>query len=196
MAAKAISIALILFICFSSGVSSQGYVGTVSTGTGIIPAITVGKSAVSSTEIGAVSTQSNLSGSWSLDLKGSFAGHIDLQINQNGDFIMGSGLLSSEKGTSSVTAAGSMSSNSPTVFICPVDGKEAFRLYLSVSSTSLSGKYDSLSSDGSFASGTVTGSMILIEDDSQVKDLSGSTGSNVSSGAWVGSAAKNTQEDD
>jgi hypothetical protein len=57
MALKAILIAL-LFLSLAANVSSQGYMGTVSTGTGIIPALTVGKSSISASHVGAISSRS------------------------------------------------------------------------------------------------------------------------------------------
>ena len=69
MALKAILIAL-LFICLAANASSQGYMGTVSTGTGIVPALTVGKGSISASNVGAISSRANLTGSWALDLIG------------------------------------------------------------------------------------------------------------------------------
>ena len=93
MALNKISIALILFISLIAIASSQGYMGTVTTGTGIVPPLTVGKGAISPASVGALSTQLNLTGSWSVDLKGSEIRHLDLQMFQESDLIMGSGLM-------------------------------------------------------------------------------------------------------
>ena len=169
--------------------------GTVSTGTGIIPALTVGKSSVSTSGVGAVSSQANLTGTWSLDLKGTLTRHIDLQMTSKGDFIMGSGSISLDKSTAPVTAAGSVRGDSPSLFVCRADGKEAIRLTLSTSGTSLAGEYDSLSSNVSTASGTVTGSMSLSAGNTSPVSL-GSSPTTTATGAWVGSSIAALEEQD
>ena len=200
MAGKAIPISLILLICFAANASSQGYMGTVATGTGTVPALTVGKSSISTSELGALSGQPNLTGTWSLDLNGPFIRHIDLQAIQKGDFIMGTGLM--DKGTTSVTAAGSVAAGGATLFVCQADGGMALRLYLTVSGTSLAGEYDLLSADGPYASGTVTGSMNPSVQLRHVTPLGGSSrtsagtsaNSGAGTGAFVGSAVQSIQE--
>jgi len=193
-AAKAILISIILLSCFSAIASSQGYMGTVSTGTGIIPALTVGKGSASTSELGAASTLANLTGSWSLDLAGSSLRHIDLQIRQKGDFIMGSGIMSSGDRTVSVIAAGSVAASSPSLFVSSVDGLESLRLSLSTSGTTLAGEYDLLSADGSSGSGTVTASLVLAEGEGNALALGKGSSPSATSGAWVGSAVQNIAE--
>jgi hypothetical protein len=67
--------------------------GTVTTGTGKVPPLTVGKGTISSANTGALSTEANLTGSWSADLKGSQVRHLDLQVFQESDLIMGTGQM-------------------------------------------------------------------------------------------------------
>ena len=50
---KSILIVLLL-ISLAANTYGQGYMGTVSTGTGIIPALTVGKSSISSSGVGSI----------------------------------------------------------------------------------------------------------------------------------------------
>ena len=52
MALNKISMALLLFISLIAVASSQGYMGTVTTGTGIVPPLTVGKGAISPAGVG------------------------------------------------------------------------------------------------------------------------------------------------
>ena len=161
MALNKISMALLLFISLIAVASPQGYMGTVTTGTGIVPPLTVGKGAISPASVGALSTQLNLTGSWSVDLKGSEIRHLDLQMFQESDLIMGSGLMLAGGANRPVTVAGSVAGDRPTIFVSTVDKPEVFRLELSASGTALAGQFDSLSSGFIRESGTVTGSMAL-----------------------------------
>ena len=189
MASKAILTAVLLL--FLSGVaSSQGYMGTVSTGTGILNPITVGKSTISPASVGAISMQENLSGSWALDLRGKESRHFDLQVVQKGDLIAGSGQMSSGQESHAVAVAGYMSGNSPTIFISGIDRVQTFRVRLSHSSSSLSGEYDFISQDAAAESGTATGQMTLTAPASQAKLLGNGTSPSGSAGAYVGSATR------
>lgn len=189
MASKAILTAVLLL--FLSGVaSSQGYMGTVSTGTGILNPITVGKSTISPASVGAISMQENLSGSWTLDLRGRESRHFDLQVVQKGDLISGSGQMSSGQESHAVAVAGYMSGNSPTIFISGIDRIQTFRVRLSHSGSSLSGEFDFISQDAAAESGTATGQMALTAPASQAKLLGNGTSPSGSAGAYVGSATK------
>jgi hypothetical protein len=181
---------VLLFLSLVGNASSQGYMGTVSTGTGIIPALTVGKVSITASSLGAISSQLNLTGSWSLDLKGSRIRHLDLQIYQENDLILGSGQMSADGSGLAATAAGFLSGDRPTVFISMPDEGQVFRLKLSSSGTSLAGEYDSLSAAGEHESGTVTGSMTLAAGKSHVIKLATGINPSATSGAWVGQAAK------
>ena len=189
MASKAILIA-VLFLCLSTGAYSQGYMGTVSTGTGILEPINVGKSTISPASVGAISMQENLSGSWTLDLRGRESRHFDLQVVQKGDLIAGAGQMSSGQESHAVAVAGYMSGNSPTIFISGIDRVQTFRVRLSHSGSSLSGEFDFISQDAAAESGTATGQMALTAPASQAKLLGNGTSPSGSAGAYVGSATR------
>ncbi|MCX6681009.1 MAG: hypothetical protein NTX42_11695 [Methanothrix sp.] len=190
MALKAIMI-VILFISLAANVSSQGYMGTVSTGTGIIPALTVGKSSISASSVGAISSLANLTGSWALDLKGAQIRHFDLQMYQEDDLILGTGRSQDQSGQA-VTAAGSVAGDRPTIFISLIDSSRVFRLKLSVSGEALAGEYDYLSPTKSRQSGTVTGRITLAAKKSLATTLGKSVNPSATAGAWVGKATKST----
>jgi hypothetical protein len=185
---KAILI-VFLFISLAANTSGQGYMGTVSTGTGIIPALTVGKSPISASNVGAVSSQANLTGSWSLDLKGAGIRHFDLQMYQEGDLIHGAGSSPDQSGQA-VTAAGFVAGERPTIFISTIGGEQVFRLKLSVSGEALAGEYDSISQTQSSGSGTVTGRMTLAARGSPATALGKSVNPSATAGAWVGKAVQ------
>lgn len=191
MALKAILIAL-LFICLVANASTQGYMGTVSTGTGIIPALTVGKGSISASQVGAISSRANLTGSWALDLKGAQTRHFDLQMYQEDDLILGSGQMSAEKGGLAANAAGSVAGDRPTIFITLVDSSQVFRLKLSVSGEALAGEYDSLSQTESRQSGTVTGRITIAAKKSPATALGKSVNPSATAGAWVGKATQSS----
>jgi len=115
MATNRMLIAVSLFIFFATLASSQGYMGTVSTGTGIVPPLTVGLGSTSGANVGALSSQANLTGSWSIDLKGQKIRHLDLQMLQENDLIMGYGQMTADGRSQSVAAAGSVAGDRPTV---------------------------------------------------------------------------------
>jgi hypothetical protein len=190
MASNKIPIAIILFVSLIANVSSQGYMGTVTTGTGIVPPLTVGKATISSASVGALSTQLNLTGSWSVDLKSSVNRHIDMKIFQESDLIMGSGLMSADGVNRAVTVAGSVAGDRPVIFVSSVDKPEVFRLELSASGTALAGKFDSLSSGFIRESGTVTGSMSLSSQRNQATAIGGSLNPSATSGALLGRATE------
>ena len=160
MANRAILISL-LILCLSSSVYSQGYMGTISTGTGILEPITVGKSTISPARAGAISMQENLSGSWTLDLKGQESRHFDLQVVHKGDLIAGLGKMSSGQGSQSVAVAGYVSGNRPIIFINGIDRAQTYRIMLTYSGSSLAGEYDFISQDAASESGTAPGKMTL-----------------------------------
>jgi hypothetical protein len=189
---KAILIAL-LFICLVANASTQGYMGTVSTGTGIIPALTVGKGSISASQVGAISSRANLTGSWALDLLGTQTRHFDLQMYQEDDLILGSGRSQDQSGLA-VTAAGSVAGDRPTIFISLIDSSQVFRLKLSVSGDALAGEYDSLSQTESRQSGTVTGRITLTAKKSPATALGKSVNPSATAGAWVGRATESSQK--
>jgi len=185
-------IIVLLSLILAFNASSQGYMGTVSTGTGIIPAITVGKSLISSSSVGSISSQANLTGVWSMDLKGSEKRHVDLQVYQEKDLVLGSGQMSSQQGPMAVTVAGSVAGDGLTVFIFAIDSEQVFRVKLSLSGVSLAGEYESLSRAQSTESGTATGQVALAEGSGQATALGKSVSPSATSGARVGSAVGGT----
>lgn len=187
-------IIVLLSLILAFNASSQGYMGTVSTGTGIIPAITVGKSLISSSSVGSISSQANLTGVWSMDLKGSEKRHVDLQVYQEKDLVLGSGQMSSQQGTMAVTASGSVAGDALTMFVFVVDTEQVFRLKLSVSGASLAGEYASLSRGSGIESGTVTGQIALTAGSGQATALGKSVSPSATSGARVGSAVGSTTQ--
>lgn len=178
---------VILFISLSANAYSQGYMGTVSTGAGIIPAISVGKATIPTALAGSVSSQENLTGAWTLELLGADARHFDLNMLQKGDLIMGQGKMAREQGGQSVTASGSVLGEETTLFICSVDGSEAFRIKLSNSAGNLAGEFNSITSEGGSDSGTATGSIIFALAHSSSTPLGNATSPSASGGAFVGS---------
>ncbi len=190
MALEEISITMLLFACLVILASSQGYMGTVSTGTGILSPLTVGFDASSPVVMGAISSQINLTGSWSLDLKGQNIKHFDLQIFQESDMIVGSGTMYSNGASHKVAVAGSSAGDRPTIFVAPLNQTEAFRLKLSASGTALAGEYDLLSADGVRESGTITGSVALARKQSSPTVLGTRTNPSATSGAFVGTTAQ------
>lgn len=189
MALKAILIVL-LFISLAANASAQGYMGTVSTGTGIIPALTVGKGSISATNVGAISSRANLTGRWALDLLGTQIRHFDLQMYQEDDLILGSGQMPAEQSGLAANAAGSVTGDRPTIFITLIDTVQVFRLKLSISGDALAGEYDSLSPTGWNESGTVTGLITPAAGESRATPLGTGVNPSATSGAWVGSVTK------
>lgn len=186
---------VLLSLILAVNASSQDYMGTVSTGTGIIPAITVGNSLISASSVGAISSQANLTGGWSIDLKGSEKRHIDLQVYQENDLVLGSGQMSASQGSLDVTAVGSLAGDGLTVFIFAVGAEQAFRVKLSLSGASLAGEYESLSRGQGVESGTATGQITLVAGLEQATALGKSVSPSSTSGARVGSAVGSTTKD-
>ncbi len=154
-----------------------------------MPPLTVGLSSSSGVTLGALSSLPNLTGSWSIDLKGQQIRHLDLQMFQESDLILGYGQMTADGASQTVAAAGSVAGDIPTVFISLIDRPEVFRLKLSASGTALAGGYESLSVAGVRESGTVTGSMTLVMQD-QPSILGTAAKPSATSGALVGSAAQ------
>lgn len=87
----------------------------------------------------------NLTGSWSANLKGSPARHLDLEMFQQDDLVMGSGQLSSEGRRINITAAGSVGTKDLMVFVMAAGGEEVIRMELSASKTAITGVYEAFS---------------------------------------------------
>ncbi len=190
MAVNRMLITALLFISLAVPAASQGYMGTVSTGTGILPPLTVGLSSSSGVTLGASSSLPNLTGSWLIDLKGQQIRHLDLQMFQESDLVLGYGQMTADGLSQPVAAAGSVAGDVPTIFISLIDRPEVFRLMLSASGTALAGRYASLSATGVSESGTVTGSMALSVAQYEPTVLGAATKSSATSGALVGAAVQ------
>jgi hypothetical protein len=196
MGSNKILIAVILFISLIASASSQGYMGTITTGTGIVPPLAVGKGTISPASVGALSTQANLTGSWSVDLKGSEVRHLDLQVFQESDLIMGSGQMLADGASLAVTVAGSAAGDRSTIFVSNIEKPEVFRLELSASGTALAGEYDSLASSSGRESGTVTGSIALSSQQNQPTVLSRSQSLSATTGALPVETMEDQKEPD
>lgn len=152
--------ATLLLLILLAGAASQGYMGTVSTGRGILSPISVGEEEASGAHVG-LSGGLNLSGSWSADLVGGRARHLDLEMFQQDDLLLGTGQMNSAGRSINITAAGSVRADGLTLFVLTEGGKEVLRLELSASGTALSGMYEASSPGMPVESGTLTGGMIL-----------------------------------
>jgi len=154
-------IAILLILILLEGAASQGYLGTVSTGRGILSPITVGMEEASGAQLG-LSGGLNLSGNWSVDLAGGGPPrHLDLEMLQQQRLLMGWGQMHSEERSARVTATGSVRADGLTLFVLNEGEGELFRLEMSASGTAIFGVYEASSPGMPIESGTVTGRMIL-----------------------------------
>ena len=182
---KGIPIAILIMLILLAGAASQGYMGTVSTGRGILTPITVGEEESSQAQVG-LSGGLNLTGSWSADLKGRPARHLDLEMFQQDDLVMGSGQLSSEGRSINITAAGSVGTKDLMVFVMPVGGEEVLRMELSASKTAITGVYEIFSRGMPIESGTLTGSVILsAPQDKEITIISAATPLSTASSSYA-----------
>jgi hypothetical protein len=182
---KGIPIAILIMLILLAGAASQGYMGTVSTGRGILTPITVGEEESSQAQVG-LSGGLNLTGSWSADLKGRPARHLDLEMFQQDDLIMGSGQLSSEGRSINITAAGSVGTKDLMVFVMPAGGEEVLRMELSASKTAITGVYEAFSRGMPIESGTLTGSVTLsASQDKEITIISAATPLSAASSSYA-----------
>jgi hypothetical protein len=151
-------LSILFLLCLVIQASSQGYLGTVSTGTGIESPITVGSGAApQGASVGASATQANLTGTMSLNLIDGVASQLNLDIFQSGDLLLGYGNMTMGTGSQRVTAAGSLTSNGITLYVSAVDVPEVYRLEITGSGAALAGRYQAFIANGPAWSGTVTG---------------------------------------
>jgi hypothetical protein len=188
------TVAFLILIFLSFQASAQGYMGTVSTGTGIIAPISVGSGTIIGANVGATATQANLTGAWSLELKDSLIKHLVIEAFQNQDVILGQGDMTLAGAVQKAVVSGSVASGKMIVFVSTIDGSVVYRLDLISSSTSLSGNYDAYTSNGSSWSGTVTGTMDLAADQRSSTILGGGSSPAASTGAYAGSSVAETVE--
>lgn len=187
------AMALLLFL--AANASPQGYMGTVTTGTGIVPPLTVGSGAIQGTTVGAVAQSANLTGSWSIDLKGPSGGHLELQVFQSQDLILGKGVMTTDGTGQSVIAAGSIAGTKPTIFVSPIDGGEVLRLQLSISGAQLSGGYDASTAAGTRWLGAATGSIALASGQKEPTIVGRAANEKAYSGAFVGRSVPGQNEE-
>lgn len=151
-------LSIIFLICLVIQASSQGYLGTVSTGTGIESPITVGSGTTpQGASVGAAAAQANLTGTMSLNLIDGVTRQLNLDIFQSGDLLLGYGNMTTGTGSQRVTAAGSLTANGMTLYLSAVDTPEVYRLEITGSGASLAGRYQAFIANGAAWSGTVTG---------------------------------------
>lgn len=149
---------MLILICMVALASSQGYMGTVSTGTGIESPITVGSGASPhGTTVGETGTLANMNGTLSLDLSDGMARHLDLNILQSGDILMGYGNMTTDMSSQRVTAAGSLTRSGMELYVTLVDVPEVYRLEFSGLGSSLTGRYNAFTANGAAWSGNVNG---------------------------------------
>jgi len=122
---------IFLFICTISQAQSQEYTGPGSTVKGLLPPLPVGSGEVPVVGLGSAPASINLTGSWSVELRDITTRHVDLQMVQGGDLLMGRGTMIADGMEAGVVAAGSISGNRLTLFVCTQDGQEMYRLRLS-----------------------------------------------------------------
>lgn len=150
-------LSILFLFCLVIQASSQGYVGTVNTGTGIEAPITVGSGAApQGASIGA-SAVANLTGTMSLNLIDGITRQINLDMIQNGDLLLGYGNMTSGTGSQRITATGSLTANGMALYILPEAAPEVYRLEIASSGASLTGRYQAFAANGASWSGTVTG---------------------------------------
>jgi hypothetical protein len=194
MGIKAPLTAVVLFFFLAAQAFSQGYMGTVTTGTGIVPPLTVGSGAIEGATVGAVAQSANLSGGLSIDLKGQSSEHLDLRVFQSQDLITGKGLMTAGSTSQSVIVAGSLAGERSILFVSPLDGGEVIRLQLSLSGAELTGGYDVLTQEGSRWSGTASGSIVFASGQKQATVVGRAANEKAYSGAFVGRSVPGQNE--
>ncbi|MDM7911505.1 MAG: hypothetical protein QUS09_00245 [Methanotrichaceae archaeon] len=151
-------LSILYLLCLVIQASSQGYLGTVTTGTGIESPITVGSGVTpQGASVGAAAAQANLTGTMSLNLIDGVTRQLNLDIFQSGDLLLGYGNMTMGTGSQRVTAAGSLTANGITLYIFTVDAPVVYRLEITGSGASLAGRYQAFMANGPAWSGTVTG---------------------------------------
>jgi len=148
---------IFLFICTISQAQSQEYTGPGSTVKGLLPPLPVGSGEVPVVGLGSAPASINLTGSWSVELRDITTRHVDLQMVQGGDLLMGRGTMIADGMEAGVVAAGSISGNRLNLFVCTQDGQEMYRLRLSSAGSSVSGDFQALSNEGGTRAGSASG---------------------------------------
>lgn len=99
----------------------------------------------------------NVTGTWSLNLKGQTEGYMDLALVQNKEAVLGHGTLVGPNGTQRVTASGSLRGDRLELTAMLVDSLDLYRLNLSFDPDT-AGTYTAYSVGGATWSGYVSGS--------------------------------------
>jgi hypothetical protein len=102
----------------------------------------------------------NVTGPWSLDLKGQIKRHLDLALIQNKGVILGHGVIDGPNGKQRVTASGSLTGGQSKSAAMLIDGLDLYKLNLSFNSNT-AGTYTAYSANGATWSGDVSGSAPL-----------------------------------
>lgn len=153
MGSERLLLLTLVLVCLASQASSQGYAGTVTTGKGIIPSLRVGSGEAAS------GAPANLAGVWSLDLLDSKKRHMELNIQQGEEDLIGAGNITADENSRQVMATGNISGNNIGLSASVIDSPEVYSLQVTRSGTYLAGKYDVYSSGVLAQSGTVRGSV-------------------------------------
>ncbi len=191
-------LSILFLICLVISASSQGYLGTVNTGTGIEQPLTVGSGVIPQGEsVGRIAAaQANLTGIMSLNLIDGVTRQLYLDIYQSGDLLLGYGNMTTGMGSQRVTAAGSLTASGLVLYITGIDVPEAYRLEITGSGASLAGRYQAFIANGAAWSGSVTGVSDQILSYRPATTLgkgvnAGSMGATAGQGATVGQPAGN-----
>lgn len=99
----------------------------------------------------------NVSGQWTLNLKDRIQRHLDLALIQNGDAVLGHGIIDDHNGTQRVTAGGSLKGGRLYLIVMLVDSLDLYKLNLSIDFNTR-GTYTAYSNSGATWSGDVSGS--------------------------------------
>lgn len=102
----------------------------------------------------------NVTGPWSLNLKGQTEGHLDLALVQNKEAVLGHGTLVGPNGTQRVAASGSLIDGRLELTAMLVDSLDLYKLNLSFDPNT-AGTYTAYSVGGANWSGYVSGSAPL-----------------------------------
>lgn len=135
--------------------SGATYLGTPIAGTGSVEPVSGALG--TSTQAGAAQDV-NVTGQWSLDLVAldQVLKHMDLNLVQNKDIVMGYGAVIGSNETQRITASGSTSGGRLSLTVMPVDGRYLYKLGLSFD-LHTAGTYTAYSADGSILTGDIVG---------------------------------------
>ena len=90
----------------------------------------------------------NLTGAWTLDLKGDAPEQMKLYLIQNEDVVMGQGVINRGNKTENATASGSIYGQKLSLTVMPVGVLDLYKLNLSLSTLAAAGTYAVYMADG------------------------------------------------